>query len=82
MKAIQFLPDKLPWPHGVVRRTWDRNSWTPGEPIKDGCYILKTGGNEYEIWPKDWVVTNDEGVRSVCKQEDFEAEGEQDLDSH
>lgn len=63
IEAVQFHPDRQPWPRGVV---FDK------EKSKTGFFIETLEGHG-EVTPGDWIITGVKGERYSCKDDIFKA---------
>jgi hypothetical protein len=62
--AVQFWPEKKPWPEGVKVASDD--FW--GEP-NPNFYYFENDDEAYEIKPGHWVITNESGYQWACSTE-------------
>lgn len=60
VEAVQFWPDKLPWPEGV-------------DHYADVGYAVDALEGRYRCSPGDWIITDVNGDRRPCRPPVFEA---------
>lgn len=61
--AVQFLPDRKPWPEGVQQ---DEKS-----PTGFSMATLEHTGAPFEVTAGDWIITGTKGERYACKPDIF-----------
>lgn len=64
VKGEQFFPDSLPWPEGVQNYSNNVVLGAWGVAASENWVML--------LQPGDWVITKNNGVHDVCRQEVFE----------
>jgi hypothetical protein len=61
--AERFMPERQPWPDGIINYSNDVVMGAYGLPISDKWVALLGNG--------DWIVTRPDGYRTVCRQDVF-----------
>ena len=62
IQAVEFQPNRNPWPEGVKTTT---------DPRYPQGFIIDTLENVHEVTPGDWIVTGIKGERYPVKPDIF-----------
>lgn len=68
IEAVQFDPYQHPWPEGVVDWT------TAGVQPRDMSFgYIETLEGRMHVMAGDWIITGEQDLRSLCKDDIFKA---------
>lgn len=63
VEAIQFVPERQPWPQGVLEVI---------DPDEKSHYVITTLEGAMMVTPGDYIITSVKGERYPCKPDIFE----------